>query len=267
MSENPKETALLTTTQAARLLSVSPDTVLKWAKAGKIRSVRTYGGHYRIPQAALGEKSGSRSVELPAASADARPTAFQYCWEYLSGGGEIKQECRECITYRSRSRRCYELRDLPNGMGCLGVFCNTTCDQCDYFQLVQQQDITVILVSENRRLLRDRDESDNLSGFQILFAAGEYECSRLIESNRPDFVVVDCSIGKKRTSTVCHNLFNDPRIPVARIILASGRRNLEDYCDQGTFGWITRPFSRAQLRECIRGVSARVPRPDPTKAH
>ena len=33
----------LTTTQAAKLLSVSPDTVLKWVKAGKLQARRTLG--------------------------------------------------------------------------------------------------------------------------------------------------------------------------------------------------------------------------------
>ena len=37
-----------TTGQAARLCSVTPDTVLKWIKAGRIEAQRTAGGHYRI---------------------------------------------------------------------------------------------------------------------------------------------------------------------------------------------------------------------------
>ena len=42
-----------TTTEAANLLSVSPDTVLKWVRAGKIESYRTPGGHSRIPSEAV----------------------------------------------------------------------------------------------------------------------------------------------------------------------------------------------------------------------
>ena len=42
-----------TTSQAAKLLSVSPDTVLRWVKAGKISSYRTPGGHARIPADAV----------------------------------------------------------------------------------------------------------------------------------------------------------------------------------------------------------------------
>ena len=43
----------LTTSQAAKILSVSPDAVLKWARAGKIEAYRTPGGHFRIPKSAL----------------------------------------------------------------------------------------------------------------------------------------------------------------------------------------------------------------------
>ena len=42
-----------TTTEAARKLAVSADTVLKWVKAGKIDSYRTPGGHARIPKEAV----------------------------------------------------------------------------------------------------------------------------------------------------------------------------------------------------------------------
>lgn len=247
------EAKYLTTTQAARRLSVSPDTVLKWAKAGKIASIRTYGGHYRIPLSEV-ENQGVRSPGSAGSYIPTRPAAHQYCWQYLADGAKIRPECRDCITYRSRSRRCYELRDLPEGLGCLGAFCSTTCEECDYYELVKEQDTLVLILSENQRLLRDRDTLDKHTDLHVVFAQSEYECSSVIEANRPDFIVVDCSLGKRRTSTVCRNLFNDPRIPVARIILSSRQRKVDDYCEQGTFGWIAKPFSISQLWECIDGV-------------
>lgn len=42
-----------TTFQAAKLLGVSPPTVIKWTNDGKIRSYRTPGGHRRIPAGVL----------------------------------------------------------------------------------------------------------------------------------------------------------------------------------------------------------------------
>lgn len=44
----PFETArLLTPGQVAEAFDVSPKTVTRWAKAGKLHSVRTLGGHRR----------------------------------------------------------------------------------------------------------------------------------------------------------------------------------------------------------------------------
>ena len=39
---------LLSTGQAAKLLSVSPDTVLKWVKKGRVFAQKTPGGHHRL---------------------------------------------------------------------------------------------------------------------------------------------------------------------------------------------------------------------------
>lgn len=253
MADLREEKEFLTTSQAARLLSVSPDTVLKWVKAGKIKSTRTLGGHFRIPLAALerlsvdanGAAVGNGSAEAP---------VYQYCWEYLARGGSVKKECRDCITYRSRSKRCYELRDLPEGMGCLRVYCESTCEDCEYYKMVSGHGHTVILLGESRRLFQDWDRLDNVGDMHIRFAESEYECSYIIEKFRPDFIVIDCSLGKRRTAMVVRNLFNDARIPVVRIILASHTKQLKEYCDKQTCGWITKPFDLEQLRQCITGA-------------
>lgn len=244
----------LTTTQAAKLLSVSPDTVLKWVKAGKIKSTRTLGGHFRIPVEALDKVSKkTRTVatdrDLPQA------VDFQYCWEYLARGGDIRRECIDCITYRSRSKRCYELRDLPEGMGCLRVYCKSTCTECEYYKLVSGQGFNVILLAESRRLFKDWGHLEDIDDIHIQHAGSEYECSFMIERFRPDYIVVDCSLGKRRTATVIRNLFNDARIPIVRIILASRTRQLKEFCDRQTCGWITKPFGLDQLKDCISGAA------------
>jgi excisionase family DNA binding protein len=45
----------LTTSQAAALFHVSPKTVARWAKQGKLPHVRTMGGHRRYPAAEIRE--------------------------------------------------------------------------------------------------------------------------------------------------------------------------------------------------------------------
>lgn len=247
-----KDRGFLTTSEVAKLLSVSPDTVLKWVKAGKIKSRRTLGGHFRIPIDAL--NIPSRESDLDNGNSARLDNDFMYCWEYLAKGGGIKAECRDCITFRSRSRRCYELRDLPEGFGCLAMQCAAECVDCDYFKLVQGSIINVLILSRSIHFMRDAGSLDHENGLQVQFVRDEYEMASAIQAFRPDYVLIDCAIGRKRTMSLCTNLFNDARIPVTRIILASKNKNLSEYCDKEVFGWIRKPFSIEQLKNCIKSV-------------
>jgi excisionase family DNA binding protein len=48
---SPIEEPLLTPSEVARLFRVDPKTVTRWAKAGRITSIRTPGGHRRYREA------------------------------------------------------------------------------------------------------------------------------------------------------------------------------------------------------------------------
>ena len=66
MHTRPVETeALLTPAEVAAMFRVDPKTVTRWAKAGKIGSIRTLGGHRRFRESevrALLESVESRSA-------------------------------------------------------------------------------------------------------------------------------------------------------------------------------------------------------------
>ena len=49
----PAPEALLTPAEVAALFRVDPKTVTRWAKAGKLSSIRTLGGHRRYPEAEI----------------------------------------------------------------------------------------------------------------------------------------------------------------------------------------------------------------------
>ena len=64
---DPDPDQLLTPSEVAALFRVDPKTVTRWAKAGKLTSIRTLGGHRRYHatevHALLGAQSGSRAGE------------------------------------------------------------------------------------------------------------------------------------------------------------------------------------------------------------
>lgn len=62
-----RENEYLLAAQVARLLHVSPKTVSRWAKEGKLPYVRTLGGHRRFPGAPireLAERLASESMSI-----------------------------------------------------------------------------------------------------------------------------------------------------------------------------------------------------------
>jgi excisionase family DNA binding protein len=50
-TKSPEAQSLLTPAEVAALFRVDPKTVTRWAKAGKLTSIRTLGGHRRYREA------------------------------------------------------------------------------------------------------------------------------------------------------------------------------------------------------------------------
>ena len=66
VSMNSEQEVLLTPAEVASLFRVDPKTVTRWAKAGKLTSIRTLGGHRRYKdsevKALLNNISGSKRM-------------------------------------------------------------------------------------------------------------------------------------------------------------------------------------------------------------
>jgi len=65
MNRLPDAEILLTPREVAELFGVDPKTVTRWAKAGKLTSIRTLGGHRRFKESEV--KSLLVSISSPAA--------------------------------------------------------------------------------------------------------------------------------------------------------------------------------------------------------
>lgn len=245
------EPIMLTTGQAAKLCSVTPDTVLKWIKKGKLNGVRTAGGHYRIERRSLeklgvlGESEHSRSQQLPDCyDEDVR------CWEFLGGQEGVSEKCQQCVVYRVRATRCYLLAGMDEDIGHSLQHCQGSCEDCAYYRWANNLATNVLVVTSDNTLIQSlaKETDDRIS---LRFARSAYDASAIIESFRAVFIIIDLDT----TTTKCHELVEcitrDPRIPGTRIILCTqhdadeARRQAND--DTHVWGVIEKPLGLPQI--------------------
>lgn len=247
---------LLSTGQAARLCAVTPDTVLKWIKAGKLRATRTAGGHYRIrpEHLPLAEMAGAGS-EATTAGATATGHA-RFCWEFYSQDGEVPSECEQCLVYRSRALRCFEMSRLGRDHGYRGAFCKSSCERCEYYQAHHPGLLRVLVVTDSHELERSLDETTG-HWFEFRFTNCEYDCSALVGSFRPHCVVVDCALPPDECKALCCHLCDDPRLEEVSLLIARGP-NEPLPSESRRFSRLPKPVSAASLQRRLDGMARRV---------
>jgi excisionase family DNA binding protein len=214
-----KEPQLVTTGKASELLGVTPDTVLRWIKSGRLEATKTPGGHNRI---------SLQEIEPLIRKSHPAPTAVQepecaleplHCWEYLSTHGELRNECQRCIVYQARATQCFRLAEMQEEIGHAKLFCQTSCEDCLYYRRVKRLATHVLVITSDQKLITalNDDPRDDLS---IRFANNGYEASTVIGSFRPGFVVLDCDPRNVNADELVECLAADNRVPGLRIIFA-----------------------------------------------
>jgi excisionase family DNA binding protein len=231
---------LLSTGQAARLCSVTPDAVLKWVKSGRIRAQRTRGGHYRIARAELERHMGI----------GARPR-LRYCWEFHRTGGEIRDACRRCVAYRAKALNCFELARFGKEIGHSLQFCETACEDCDFYRLMKGRVASVLLFSPDPKLIADLKRKAGDGSLNIEGAESVYEVSAQIDSFRPDFVIVDAKAGAPQVREISTHLLADPRARLEGLVLAGDSADLPDELRGQFSDRIEGPLEVEKISECI----------------
>lgn len=216
----------LSTGQASKALAVTPDTVLKWIKQGKLSAVRTAGGHYRIPESVV--VNFLNQVEPPPLEPEASvpKNGLLYCWEFFAASGKLRKECQDCLVYRAQALKCYEMNHLPKESGFKGGGPKGSCEQCAYFHHQLGRPFNLLVITDNEECRESLSKEKGSERFSLQFANCEYECSLLVERFRPDFVVVDCGMQEEKCRELCHHLANDPRLQSTLIVLATPARRL-----------------------------------------
>jgi len=248
LNQEIQRKGFVSTGKAAQLCSVTPDTVLKWIKSGKIPANRTPGGHYRIHKETLVGiiESGSLHTHV-----ETSIQSFKFCWEYYEKNGGFEQRCHECIVYRSRAVRCYEMIQLPAESGHAKLHCHGACYDCEYYRVVKGQRLNVLLIVGQEKLKNEIESNISRFDYNLQIADSEYNCSMMVENFRPDYVIIDCSIGKKECGSFTRHLFEDPRIPYIKIILVGDSHDIPSECNGLIFAVMKEPFSLNELENLI----------------
>jgi excisionase family DNA binding protein len=242
----------VSTGQAAKLLSVTPDAVLKWIKKGKLRARRTPGGHYRVSRDSVFELL-STSDEGPFEGAERWGRPFVPCWEYNAIDGIIKEDCRTCLVFKARGEKCYEVGTILKERGEGATCCPSDCEDCAYYKEQLQRPLKILVFTESDMLKESLAAEGGSSKLRLQFTSSEYDCSLAVNSFRPEYVIVDCATEFSRYEKLCWHLADDPRIPAVRIIVALPPDKKHQVNLRGVVGVIDRPFNLAEIGKFVKG--------------
>jgi len=126
----------LTTFEAAKIMSVTPDAVLKWIKSGILKARRTPGGHHRISKKSIEELFEKSQKDR---RSESKQELFPYCWEFNEQLKNCPGKCEDCMVYKISAKGCYKVFDFPSDFGHLKLNCDTTCEECNYYKYIHTE--------------------------------------------------------------------------------------------------------------------------------
>ncbi|MCW5978131.1 MAG: helix-turn-helix domain-containing protein [Bryobacteraceae bacterium] len=241
---------LLTTGKAAELLGVTPDTVLRWIRKGRLPACYTAGGHCRIRLQDLQALLGAPPECERARAEGGSPPLF--CWEYLHPDGSIPEACEKCLVYRVRAAWCFRLAQLERDIGHAKSFCPESCEECAYFRRVSRRETNVLVVSSDAELISALAARPG-GALALRFARNLYEASAMMHEFRPAFVVLDAG-ERSDINEALDCLASDPRAPGLHVILAVRTLRKRSAWRTGRFvaAVLEKPFGAAEVEGVIR---------------
>ena len=234
----------LSTGQAARMLGVTPDTVLKWIKRGKLVAMRTAGGHFRVAREQLEGLLEARSTQKVTPGG-------RHCWEYFGADGHLRGECARCLVHTCRAARCFELVQVPKQSGFVSCFhFKGECGRCPYYVELLHAPVSLLVVTDSLALRQRLTAQGSGTRFRLEFAAHD-ECFAHWERLRPQLVVIDGGLSPDRVAVLCARLASSPRAEGLRIVLAQDRPGRLLDRAPGVVGEIRPSFSLADLEPFV----------------
>lgn len=185
----------LSTGQIAKKYSVTPDTVLKWIKNGKLSAQQTQGGHYRIDEVDVENQNFLELKKKNTIPNKAIPHKNIYCWEFMSDSDKINSKCKECIVFQSKTKKCYELVKLGTEIGHKKIYCeNRNCKECKYFLNLQKISPNILVISDDKSLKEFLTQNIDTNKINLHISENEIESLVIMQYFIPNYVLVDYSL-------------------------------------------------------------------------
>jgi molybdopterin-binding protein len=139
-----KNSAMLTPRKAAAAIGVSYPSIKQWILAGKLRTIKTPGGHHRIPQAAL-------TRYLPAPKKGPPPSSSRERFRNVSGRNQLVGTIVEVTISGLLAKVVLEIGEAPRAQRITSI---VTADAVREMQLRKGQTAAALMKSTEVMITR-----------------------------------------------------------------------------------------------------------------
>jgi len=143
---------------------------------------------------------------------------------------------------------------LSVALGFSGAHCKTGCNDCSYFQTQWATPLRVLVVTDDPEFQAALQNGAKSSQLELRFTGCPYECSTLVATFSPDYVLLDGSMHKTKREQLRANLAQDPRLSSMKIILAAPTPPLPHIARESGQLEIVKPSNAAQLRNTFQNL-------------
>ena len=147
-------------------------------------------------------------------------TVPKRCWEYFCQNLAPPETCTDCVVYRARIEKCYEVAELGETIGHSRQFCRTTCQNCSFFRACKGLASAVLVVTCDEALIDRLTAQGDSAAVVLRFARSGYESSSLVETFHPCAVVMDSALPEMQDGRLVNSIMEDQRMLGVKVIIA-----------------------------------------------
>ncbi|MFH1726508.1 MAG: hypothetical protein ABII00_18000 [Elusimicrobiota bacterium] len=133
-------------------------------------------------------------------------------------------------------------------------FCKTDCRDCAFYRSCQGLATTVLVVTNDKALIRALEKHADGEKLSLRFARSGYESSAVIDAFRPAVVLMDSALAEVREGDLADSIARDDRIPGVKVLIAR-REGHESGLGGIAAPTITPPFTAERIERLLGELS------------